>query len=117
MHNPLNPNTAGRVIKKVRVKVVPFSADDGIIKRVIELKGLDIVAFSRECIRVEGKLTNCENGDRVIICKQFEQPLPKLIKFGRYSGLVSRQPDDRQNTISCGKCLETGYTFKDCEND
>lgn len=41
------------------------------------------------------------------------------MKFGRYGGIVLHlvQPDDRQNTISCGKCLEVGHTFKDWRND
>ena len=58
-----------------------LGTDDGNIKRVIELKGLDFIAFRKECARVEGKITKCENGKRVRIYKQFEEPLPIFMKF------------------------------------
>ena len=67
---------------------MPLSADDGIIKRTIELKGIEILHLGRERIRVDGKLTNCENGDRILICKTFIEPLPKDSKvFEKFYGL------------------------------
>ena len=40
---------------------------------------------SREKLRVDGKLTNCETGDRIVFVKPLKAPLPKEMRMGFFS--------------------------------
>ena len=46
---------------------MPLSSDDGQIHRALTLEGCEIQGLFRERLRKDGKLTNCETGDRLII--------------------------------------------------
>ncbi|KAK3085708.1 hypothetical protein FSP39_007598 [Pinctada imbricata] len=101
----------------VRVKNVPLSAEDGQIKRAISIRTTgNIINMYREKLRVDGKLTNCETGDRVLIVEHLTSPLPSSIEIGRYRALVHHkgQPNTK---AKCSKCLQTGHLSKDCVNE
>jgi hypothetical protein len=38
--------------------------------------------------RVDGKLTNCETGDRLVISKLLSKPIPRMLKIGKYIARV-----------------------------
>ena len=108
---------------KIRVKNIPLSADDGIIKRKFTLMGLDVIQSIREKLRVDNKLTNCETGDRLITVKAItlKEPLPRAIQFGQFIGRVfhiGQHNNQRSNSdTTCSKCLMTGHRFQECTND
>jgi len=56
---------------KVRVKDIPLSADDGQIIKALEDHDCEILNFFRERLRIDNYLTNCQSGDRIIICKPY----------------------------------------------
>ncbi|CAC5398023.1 unnamed protein product [Mytilus coruscus] len=64
-----NPHNSSNLLQpdtiRIKVKNVPLSADDGQIHRALTLQGCNIQAFSRERLRIDGKVTNCETGDRI----------------------------------------------------
>ena len=45
---------------RIRIKNIPLSADDGVISRVLILRGIEVIAINRDKLCVNGKLTNCE---------------------------------------------------------
>jgi hypothetical protein len=51
-------------IRRIKVKNIPLSADDGQIHRTLTLEGCNIEGIFREKLRVDGRLTNCDTGDR-----------------------------------------------------
>ena len=62
--NPYIPDRTDQL--RVRIKNVPLSADDSIIVKTLKDSGCVLVENpSREKLRVDGKLTNCETGDRL----------------------------------------------------
>ena len=101
---------------RVRVKHIPLSADDGQIGRAITLYGCTVTSLHRERLRYEGKLTNCETGDRILTVIDMTTPLPRVMSIGKYRAVVlyRGQPDDRKE---CTKCLKKGHSSIECEND
>jgi hypothetical protein len=63
---------------------VPLSADDGQIHRALTLEGCEIQGLFRERLRVDGKLTNCETGDKLIISKTLKNPIPRKLQIGTF---------------------------------
>jgi hypothetical protein len=58
--NPYNPDRTQPDTIRIKVRNVPLSADDEQIHRTLKLE-------------VDGKLTNCETGDRLIINSEIKQ--------------------------------------------
>jgi hypothetical protein len=50
------------------------------IHRALTLEGCEIQGLFRERLRVDGKLTNCETGDRLIISKTLKNPIPRKLQ-------------------------------------
>ena len=110
---------------KVRIKNIPLSVDDDSIIRVLTLKGLEVISSFREKLRIDGKLTNCATGDRILIVKSstLKEPLPPFMVFGKFKGRVihlGQKNSNRRNTdtvVTCLKCLDKGHVFAQCTND
>ena len=129
--NPYNPDRTQPDTIRIKVKNVPLSADDGQIHRSLTLEGCEIQGLFRERLRVDGKLTNCETGDRLIISKTLQNPIPRKLQIGKYWTLVfhSGQPEfssnNQQNNKTnrtdkvpmCYKCLSPEHFLYDCPND
>ncbi|VDI78148.1 Hypothetical predicted protein [Mytilus galloprovincialis] len=65
---------------KIRVKDIPLSADDGQILRVLERYKCVILKHFRERLRYDNMITDCQTGDRIVICQgPLEEPIPKNI--------------------------------------
>ncbi|CAC5366949.1 unnamed protein product [Mytilus coruscus] len=88
---------------RIKVKNVPLSADDGQIHRALTLQGCNIQAFSRERLRIDGKVTNCETGDRLVISQPEFQGRPNLVSY--------------EGVKKCHKCLKPGHVMYNCPND
>ena len=100
----------------VRIKNVPLSADDAQIRRALSIRQCDIINFYRDKLRIDGRLTNCENGDRIAIVKDLQSPLPSTMEIGRYKAVIRHKGQVNEN-LKCSKCLQTGHVTRDCVND
>ena len=120
LQNPHNPSR----YQPDKIKNVPQSAD-GQIDRALTLEGCKIQGIFREMLRVDGKLTNCETGDRLVISKLLNKPIPRMLKIGNYITSVFHpgQPafQNRSNTNdnekTCHTYLTQGHFIYDCPND
>lgn len=118
-----NPNRLdGEGTIRVRVKNIPLSVDDGVIKRALTLKKLDVISVYRDRLRVDNKLTKCQTGDRIVTVSaiSLKEPLPRFMLFDKYSGVVvhpgQKRPEQRKS-FKCSKCLQEGHNFVNCPND
>lgn len=115
--NPYVPDRSDQV--RVRVKNIPLSADDSIIVKTLKDYGCELVDNpSREKLRVDGKLTNCETGDRIVFVKPLKAPLPKEMRMGFFRATVIHAGQIVKSlNQSCGKCLQDGHRTYECLND
>lgn len=115
--NPYVPDRSDQV--RVRVKNIPLSADDSIIVKTLKDYGCELVDNpSREKLRVDGKLTNCETGDRIVFVKPLKAPLPKEMRMGFFRATVIHTGQIVKSlNQSCGKCLQDGHRTYECLND
>jgi hypothetical protein len=65
-----------------KVKNIPLSADDDQIHRTLTLEGCNIEGIFKEKLRVDGRLTNCDTGDTLVISKPLPHPLPRSLQIG-----------------------------------
>ena len=68
--------------------------------RTLTLEGCNIEVIYREKLRVDGILTNCDTGDRLVISKPLTHPLPRSLQIGKYWGRIfhpSQVETDHQN--------------------
>jgi hypothetical protein len=59
------------------------------------MEGCEIQGIFRDRLRVDGKLTNCETGDRLVISKLLSKPIPRMLKIGKYIARVFHPSADR----------------------
>ncbi|CAG2187982.1 CNBP [Mytilus edulis] len=103
---------------RVRIKNIPCSADDGQIQRALEVNHCVVHTLFRERLRVDGRVTNCQTGDRIAICDPIPNPLPKTLFIGKYKAVVlHRGQVDTRTNIKCNKCLQEGHKSYECPND
>jgi hypothetical protein len=62
--------------------------NNGQIDRALAMEGCEIQRIFRDRLRVDGKLTNCETGDRLVISKLLSKPIPRMLKIGKYIARV-----------------------------
>ena len=75
-------------------------------------EGCEIQGIFRDRLRVDGKLINCETGDRLVISKLLSKPIPRM-KIGKYIARVFHpgQPEFQNRNYThysdktCHKCL------------
>ncbi|CAG2190995.1 unnamed protein product [Mytilus edulis] len=123
--NPHNPSTLQKDTIRIKVKNIPLSADDGQIHRALTLQGCEIQGLFREYLRIDGKMTACETGDRLVISKTLDKPIPRNLPIGRYFGRIfhAGQPEFQNNNTgereerTCHKCLKPGHMLFQCPND
>ena len=81
----------------------------------------DIMHMYREQLRVDGRLTGCETGDRIIISKTLTSPMLKAVNIGRFNAYISHQGQPQQTSnrseVVYHKCLEPGHFIFNCENE
>ena len=96
---------------------LPLSADDGKIIKALEDHDCEILNFFRERLRIDNYLTNCQSGDRIIIWKPIDTPLPRSLVIGKYRATILHygQPKPWEDKIKCSKCLGNGHKVNECE--
>ena len=113
--NPGFIRSGGVETIRIRVKNIPLSADDGQIKRALELHKCEIFSLFREKLRIDGRLTNCETGDRIVLVGPLSDPLPTSLDIGRYRATIYHR--GQKDQLKCNRCLQTGHSGKECENE
>ena len=115
--NPYIPDRTDHI--RIRIKNIPLSADDSIIVKALKDSGCELIENpSREKLRVDGKLTNCETGDRIVFIKPRNEPLPKIMKMGIFRATVIHSGQNvSTRSQTCGKCLQTSHRTAECMND
>ncbi|MEW8547307.1 MAG: hypothetical protein AB2693_27685 [Candidatus Thiodiazotropha sp.] len=105
---------------KLRVCDLPLSADDSIITQALLMKNYEIVGdVTKEKLRVDGKLTNCNTGDRFVYIKRPSEPLHRELQAGRFKVRVYHygQVTTRSSEPAiCGRCLGE-HSTAGCMND
>ena len=102
---------------KILIKDIYLSVDHSIITETFQDQGCTLIdPSSREKLRIGGKLTHCETNDRIIFVKPLKNPLPKIMKVGMFRATVIHAGQSIK-TQTCGKCLQGGHRFSECEND
>ena len=119
----INPFTKAREENHVRVliKDVPLSVSDEVIKSDLKARKVNVEGdIYRQKLRVNGQLTSCLNGDRVLYIKPPLQRLPrKILLGGIFMARVYHQGQPEQSNkgvVTCSKCLENGHHVSMCNN-
>ena len=106
---------------RVLIKDVPLSVSDEVIKSDLQAKKVNVEGeIYRQKLRVNGQLTSCLNGDRLLYINPPLQPLPRKIRFGDiFMARVYYQGQPEQSStgvVTCSKCLENGHHVSKCNN-
>ena len=86
------------------------------IIKALEEHNCEIINFFRERLRIHNYLTNCQTGDRIIICSPINTPLPRSLMIGKYktTNLHYGQPKPWVDKFECSKCLGNGHKSNEC---
>ena len=105
-------------LTRVTIKDIPLSVGDDLIKTSLEKMKCELKGeILRQKLRVNGRLVNCLNGDRVCYINPPAQPLPRLFHVANiFRGRIfhAGQPEQVKN---CSKCLETGHHASQCTGE
>lgn len=104
---------------RVLIKDIPLSVHDNTILTEFQNRKLKVSGkLILQRLRVDGKLTECLTGDRVLYVEKPTQPLPRFMSFGYFKARVFH-PDqiaiDNSNTV-CTNCLLKGHHRSSCKN-
>lgn len=83
----------------VRIKKIPSSVKDTEVAKVLETFKCEIIKQYRERHRQKRRITNIETGDQIVICKPFENPLPRLIDIAQFKVEVSHDGQNQTNGV------------------
>ena len=109
-------------LTRVLIKDIPLSVGDEVIRAEFQQLKVEVVgSILRHKLRVNGELTNCLNGDRVLHISPPSKPLPRKMTFA--NSFLARvyhngQPEQTNNgTVTCSRCLQTGHHSSRCQNE
>lgn len=102
---------------RIRVKDIPLSADDGQIIRKLEFVGCTVTSTYRERLRIDGLLTDCQTGDRIITVTPIGTPLPRYMEIGKYNATIIHRGQIPPGGLKCNKCLGDDHRTMECPND
>ena len=105
---------------RVRVKDVPLSASDTVITDELESRKFKVIGkIIYERLRVDGKLTDCLTGDRLVYIEKPTHSLPRNITFGLFRGRVFHpgQMPTEPSAVTCSRCLIAGHHRSQCTKD
>ena len=116
--NPYLPHESENALR-VLIKDIPLSVHESIILDELEAKNCKInghVIYPK--LRVDGKLTQCLTGDRVLYIDPPTQPLPRFMRFHSFRARVFHhgQPTTEAN-VTCSQCLQAGHHRSKCNNE
>ena len=103
---------------RLTIKDVPLSINDEVIVHELESMKCKVRGtVVRQRLRVNGQLTSCLNGDRVLYVEKLSKPLNRYV---RLAGFKSRIFHDGQITgpamATCSRCLISGHHVSTCVN-
>ena len=104
---------------RVLVKDIPLSASDTMITDELEKRKYNPVGkIIHQRLRVDGKLTDCLTGDRVLYLKKPSQSLPRFITFGLFRARVFHPGQlPPESSVTCSRCLSVGHHRSNCTKD
>ena len=102
---------------KVLVKDIPLSVHNSVITDELEKQKCKIrgkVVYQR--LRVDGLLTDCLTGDRMIYIERPSFSLPRMMAFGLFKGRVYHPNQNvlDPDKVTCSNCLTTGHHRSRC---
>ena len=115
-----NPFIPGEKENSLRITVrnIPLSVHESLILDELEkLKYKVIGKVTYQRLRVDGRMTDCLTGDRVVYIEQPSQPLPRDMTFGIFKAKIYHygQPDSfTRSVVVCSKCLSEGHHRSRC---
>lgn len=120
----MNPFTRSRDenLTRVVIKDIPLSLSDDVIRAKLQTMKYEMQGdIFRQKLRVNGQLTNCLNGDRVLYITPPTQPLPRKLLFGNtFMARVyhNGQPEHAGGGhVTCSRCLQSGHHVSRCQNE
>ncbi|XP_041484289.1 uncharacterized protein LOC121430923 [Lytechinus variegatus] len=102
------------------IRDIPLSAHDTLIADELDklnCKILGPIIYQR--LRVDGQLTDCFTGDRVVYIQPPPKPLPRFLTFGPFKGKIfhfGQIPSTQRSTVVCSRCLSEGHHRSLCSN-
>ena len=116
--NPFLPVRDDSLLR-LTIKDIPLSVSNTVIVDELEKRQYKVglsgkVIFQK--LRVDGRLTNCLTGDRVIFIEKPESSLPRSMTFGNFRGKVfhMNQLSKDVRSVVCSNCLATGHHRSTC---
>ena len=100
---------------RVTVKDIPLSVADSVI--VHELEGMKCKVAGkivRQKLRMNGQLTNCLNGDRVLYIEPRPIPLDRHVKIASFCARIFHDGQTTVSQATCSRCLATGHHASSC---
>lgn len=111
--NRHDPTTSLKVI----VKDIPLSVNDEMIANEIEKQKCKVLSkVQRMKLRVNGLLTDCHTGDRMLFIEPPSKPLPRAMNMGGFRARIYHEGQEKGPTL-CSKCLTKGHHASTCVND
>lgn len=100
----------------IKVCDVPLSVHDNTIVTEIRRLGCNIVGECRkEKLRVNGKLTSCTTGNRLINIKK-RDPLPRYLNISDFKAKIYHPGQPKERDVTCSGCQEKGHYAGNCKN-
>lgn len=116
--NPFRPGESENLLR-LTIKDIPLSVNNSVILDELEKRKYKVSGkVTLQKLRVDGLLTNCLTGDRVIFIERPTQPLPRLMSFGIFRGKVfhANQIAKDQTNVTCSNCLIKGHHRSSCKS-
>ena len=105
---------------RLLIKDIPLSAHDSLITDELgKLKHKVVGPVIYQRLRVDGQLTDCFTGDRIVYIRQPSTPLPRNMNFGLFKAKVfhyGQLPSTTSSTVVCSRCLDRGHHRSQCSN-
>ncbi|CAH1276720.1 Hypp9407 [Branchiostoma lanceolatum] len=105
---------------RITVKDVPLLVDDSVIADGLKRYGAKLLGpLKRDRLRVDGRLTNCETGDRFGFMQEpanLNENIPRNVELGgRWRARVFYRNQTAEK--KCLKCLSNGHLIANCTSD
>ena len=115
--NPFIPGERENSLR-VFIRNIPLSVHESLIIDELEkLKYKVIGTVTYQRLRVDGRLTDCLTGDRIVYIEQPSQPLQRDMTFGIFRAKIRHfgQTDSfTRSAVVCSKCLAEGHHRSQC---
>ena len=102
---------------RVIIKDIPLSVHDEVIINEIEKQKHNVLSkVLRLRLRIDGQLTNCHTGDRMLFIEPTSKPLPRVLNMSGFKARIFHDGQEKK-PIQCSKCLAEGHHASVCINE